>query len=336
MKTSVHSTSELAERLGLSRWTVSRALNGQPGVNAETAERVREAAREAGFAPSILGRGLRSGKTDLIGVVAPDLEDFQLTRKISVLRDRIEEAGWHGIFQITDSSAESERDALERLSAIRCAGVINFGSRLEYNETALSRFVSAGIPVVMIDPEQPGSDRVVLTDRAAALREALKHLHSLGHREFAVLGINAQTTYGKQRVEGLLKTGRQLKLDVKKALRFFSRDEKLDDFEAGAAMIRAVLSAPGKTPSAVIAHNDRTALGALSVLQEHGPLVPDEISLVGYDNTDFCPYTTPALTTLDPKSSDLVHAAMDLLLSPEPGRRVIVPQMVIRQSTAAH
>jgi len=334
MKTSVHSTSELAQRLGLSRWTVSRALNDQPGVNAETAERVREAARKAGFAPSILGRGLRSGKTDLIGVVAPDLEDFHLTRKISVLRDRIEEAGWHGIFQITDSTPKGERDALERLSAIRCAGVINIGSRLKQNETGLSRLVSAGIPVVMIDPAHTDGERVVITDRAAALREALRHLHSLGHRQFGILGINDTTSYGKQRVQGLMKSGRQLKLNVRNALHFFPKEDGADDFEAGASLMRDMLSASKNPPSAVIAHNDRTALGALSVLQQLGHRVPDEISLVGYDNTDFCAYTTPPLTTLDPQSTELVHAAMDLLLAPESGKRIITPKLVIRKSTA--
>lgn len=334
MKTSVHSTSELAERLGLSRWTVSRALNGQPGINPKTAERVREAARAAGFAPSILGRGLRSGKTDLIGVVAPDLEDFHLTRKISVLRNRIEEAGWHGIFQITDSSANGELEALERLSAIRCAGVINIGSRLKQNETGLSRFVSADIPVVMIDPQHADGDRVVITDRAAALRQALKHLHGLGHRQFGILGIDDTTPYGQQRVRGLVKSGQQLKLNVRQAFHFFPKEDGLDDFEAGASLVRKMLHLSKTPPSAVIAHNDRTALGALSVLQEIGLSVPEEISLIGYDNTDFCAYTAPPLTSLDPLPAGLVHAAMDLLLSPEPGRRIIIPKLVVRKSTS--
>ncbi len=334
MKTTVQSTTELAERLGLSRWTVSRALNGQPGVNAATAERVREEARKVGFAPSILGRALRSGKTDLIGVVAPDLEDYHLTRKITVLRKRIEEAGWHGIFQITDSTVENERDALERLSAIRCAGVISIGSHLRQQEMSLSRLTSAGIPVVMIDPRDSDGERLVVTDRAAALSLALRHLHDLGHRRFGVLGIDAMTSYGRQRMQGIRKACRKLGLDENRAMEFLVKDGPGDDFETGAAMTRKLLAPNKKPPTAIIALNDRTALGALSTLHELGLRVPEDISLIGYDNTDFSAFTTPALTSIDPQPAELVHAAMDLLLSPIPGRRVVSPRLVIRRSTA--
>jgi len=334
MKTTVQSTTELAERLGLSRWTVSRALNGQPGVNATTAERVREEARKAGFAPSILGRALRSGKTDLIGVVAPDLEDYHLTRKITVLRDLIEEAGWHGLFQITDSSPESERDALERLSAMRCAGVISIGSNLFQKEIGFSRLTSAGVPLVMIDPWESDGERLVLSDRAAALSLTLQHLHDLGHRRFGVLGIDTTTSYGKQRMRGIQKTSQKLGLKLDQDLEFFSKDGAGDDFETGADLTKKLLATKKKLPTAIIALNDRTALGALSVLHEQGIRVPEEISLTGYDNTDFSAFTTPALTSVDPQPSKLVHAAMELLLDPKPSRRLIAPKLVIRKSTA--
>ncbi len=335
MKNPVHSTSELARRLGLSRWTVSRALNGHSGINPETAERVREEARKAGFSPSILGRGLRSGRTDLIGVVAPDLEEYFLTRKLSVLRLRIEEAGYHGIIQMTDSSPESERAALERFRTIRCTGVLTFASRLRSRDIGLIRLKEAKIPCVQIDPLLKTSGSIASTDRLAALRLTLEHLFSLGHRQIGVFGIDSSTTYGKQRHEGITSACSAAGLSPEKSLRWFPRTAPGDDFTTGRSLASDFAKSQQR-PTAIVTINDRMALGAICGLEENGIPVPRGCSVIGYDNADFSAYSTPPLTTIDPQGESLVKGALDMILSEKIlSRFQVQPSLVVRQSTGA-
>lgn len=335
MKNPVHSTSELARRLGLSRWTVSRALNGHAGINPETAARVRDEARKAGFSPSILGRGLRSGRTDLIGIVAPDLEEYFLTRKLSVLRLRIEEAGYHGIIQMTDSSAASERAALERFRTIRCTGVLTFASSLGPRDIGLQRLKEARIPCVQIDPLLKTSGITAGTDRLEAQRLTLEHLFSLGHRQIGVFGIDSSTTYGRQRYEGIAAACTAAGLSPEKSLRWFSREQPKDDFATGHALANEFAKAP-KRPTAIVTINDRMALGAIRGLQENGLDVPRDISVIGYDNADFSAYSNPSLTTIDPQGETLMQGALGMILSPKnPGSFRVQPTLIVRQSTAA-
>lgn len=335
MKNPVHSTSELARRLGLSRWTVSRALNGHAGINPETAARVREEARKAGFSPSILGRGLRSGRTDLIGIVAPDLEEYFLTRKLSVLRLHIEQAGYHGLIQMTDSSPESERAALERFRTIRCTGVLTFASCLGPRDIGLQRLKEAKIPCVQIDPLLKNSGIVAGTDRLEALRLTLAHLFSLGHRQIGVFGIDSSTTYGQQRFEGIKAACTSAGLSPEKSLRWFTRENPKDDFATGRALAHD-FARTSQRPTAIVTINDRMALGAIRGLQENGLDVPGDCSVIGYDNADFSEYTSPSLTTIDPGGETLMQGALEMILSPKGQSRFRAqPTLIVRQSTSA-
>lgn len=331
----IHSTSELAARLGLSRWTVSRALNRHPEVSTETAEKVWAEAKRLGFAPSILGRGLRRGRTDLVGVIVPDLEDYYLTNKVSILRDGIEAAGFQGIFQITNVAAESERAAFERLSAMRCTGIISMASRLETHDTVVEGLLASGTRVVTIDPFSGSGQLVVATDRTYALRETVSHLARQGHRSFAIFGIDITTPYGQQRLRGLKAGCKAGGLDFVRAMKFLTvPDETISDFEAGRLLARNFI-AHQHAATAIIALNDQIALGAMQILDENGLRIPEDISIIGYDDADFAAYTTPALTSVSSQASSLIKQAMNLLLGERPpGSKVVVrPKIIVRAST---
>lgn len=342
MKSPVRSTSQLASLLGISRWTVSRALNGHPGISPETVQRIRDAARRHGFSPSLLGRGLRSGKTNLVGICLPDLVDYFLTSKIARLQDAIESRGFHSLMQMTDGSSEKESVALERFAAMRCAGVISIASLLTAKDSGMRSLSSAKIPVVRIDPLHPAERGVVASDRAAAMREALTHLRKLGHHRVATLGISSATPYGRQRIAGLQAACRSFGWPFKNAILPLTVPESGDDFTDGGALARAYLKLSGQRPTALIAVNDRVALGAIRELQAAGLKIPCDVSVIGYDNGDFAPYASPPLTTLDPQVSDLIDRAVEMLLSRHdkqtalPTAPVLVkPKLVLRESTAA-
>ncbi len=342
MKSPVRSTSELAAALGISRWTVSRALNGHPGISPETTKRIREAARRHGFAPSVLGRGLRTGKTTIIGVCLPDLVDYFLTSKISRLQDAIESRGFHPVMQMTNGSEEREEAALANFAAMHCAGVISIASKLKPTNPGLRGLDSSSISVVKIDPLHSGHIRVVASNRVLAMQEALTHLHELGHRRIVALGIRPDTAYGQQRVVGLQTACQKLGWKWKRDVQLLNASVIDDDFDAGAALAKEYLEQPTPRARAIVAINDRVALGAMRVLQAHGLKVPKDVSIIGYDNADFSPYAAPSLTSIDPQVSELIDAAVALLLD-ESGRKkapsttptLIPTRLVVRDSTGA-
>lgn len=332
------STGELADMLGLSRWTVSRVLNGHPGVKAATVARVQEAVRSQRFAPSILGRGLRRGKTDNIGICLPNLEDYFLTTKIMRLQKAIVERGLHPVMQITEGDDEAR--AIEHFAAMRCAGVILVASRLEAKSPALRLLKAAEIPFVQIDPlfAHAGAT-VVATDRAFAMRQVLGHLHEMGHRRATVAGIDLSSSYGRQRVTGLQQGCRDRGWNFQKDVMFLRGDAALDDFALGAMLAEKYLAEVRANSSAVIALNDRVAFGLVGGLTKVGMRVSKDVALVGYDNTDLAAHMTPALTSVDPQVERLIDLAIDRLLPqigggmPAARQCVVRPKLVIREST---
>ncbi len=338
MEISIQSTSALAKQLGLSRWTVSRALNGHAGIRKETANRVREAARQFGFSPSILARGLRSGRTDLVGVCVPDLEDYFLTSKISRLQQAVHASGLHAMLHITDGTLEGERWALERFAAMYCSAVVLIASGLESADPSFAGLRASGVGVVSIDPRHTGQHVVVSTDRAHAMKEAIRWCHMAGHRRVATAGIDPRSTYGRQRIRGIRRgcqeCGWTFDQDV---LQFVAHDSK-GDFSDGAYFASEFLRCCEAPFPPVIALNDRVAVGMIQALRGAGVRVPVDVSVIGYDNADFSAYSDPPLTTIDPRVDILIRRAVAHLLpangESEPKRILVRPQIIFRQSTA--
>lgn len=331
---SIRSTAQLAKILGLSRWTVSRALNGHPGLNPETVARIKETARIHGFAPSLLGRGLRSGRTNLVGVCLPNIVDYFLTTKIAQLERALQAQGLHPLLQIMNNEPAVENAALERFAAMHCAGVVVIASQSKAEDPGLRSLAASKIPVVHIDPLASNVRPAVSTDRASAMSDALLRLHRLGHRKLVAAGFSTSTSYGRQRARGLKAGCREAKWDFSRDIHILPLPEALDDFAAGALLAREYRQlAPSY--SAILAINDRVAVGLMQGLAESGLRIPDDVSIVGYDNADFSPYTLPSLTTIDPMVENLIEKSVEMLLSSaSPGPSALVrPVFIERAST---
>lgn len=336
MKLPIHSTAELAQSLGLSRWTVSRALNGHSGISKETVVRVIEAARRSGFAPNVLGRGLRSGKSDLIGVCLPDLEDYFLAPKISRLQEAVSALGLQTLLQITNAGETRESAALGRFAAMRCRGVVVIASRLPDGHEALRALRALEIPIVFVDPFHSQSGGVVSTDRALAMKAAIAHLHALGHRRVATAGIHSQSAYGKQRTSGLKQACRNWHWDFGRDVVLLNSDEPLEDFHLGRKLAEQFLQELYPKVRAVVALNDRIAFGMIQFFAERKIRVPKEISIIGYDDSAFSEIISPALTTFDPGVNELIDEAVGLLVAnPAKAMVRVKPRLVVRGSTAA-
>lgn len=331
MKSPIHSTAELARLLGVSRWTVSRALNGHAGVAPRTAEKIREAARREGFTPSLLGSGLRTGRTDLAGICLPDLEDYFLTTKITMLQEALRAQGLHPLFQIA-GSPEEENETLARFAAMRCAGVVLIASSLDDDEPGPRKLATQNIPFVRIDPVSDTTGASISTDRRQAISETMEVLHQHGHRGVVAAGFSTSSSYGRQRVAGLHDGCKNLGWNFAHDIHILDMESDADDFTSGSVLGQAYLKLPRRIP-AILAINDRVAAAVMRELHAAGVRIPEEVSLIGYDNADFSPYTSPPLTTIDPQVGELIAGAVEMLSAEKRNAtRKVRPQLVTRNT----
>ena len=335
----IQNTSALAKYLGLSRWTVSRVINGHAGVKAETAARVRSTMHDIGFLPNPMARGLRGGRTGTIGVCFQELESPLLARKTSILQQMLREENFNALIELTNRNRALEEKVIRHFIATKVEGIVLVGSLQRPTDAGAVLLAREKVPVVLIDPEVSLPYHEVSLDREEAMRLVLEHLINLGHRSFTVMGIDPKDAYGERRWRGIRKTARALGISFKKQVSsIFKSNYYHHDFKYGEYLAEQLLKS-GKLPTAVIALNDRVALGAIKRLRAAGLDVPRDLSIAGYDNLDITDYTQPRLTTVDQQVELLMQTARDILLESISGngrgtkRMCISPELIVREST---
>ena len=238
-----------------------------------------------------MGRGLSGGRTGSIGICVQELEDLNLVPKISSLHHRLRRRGLHGLLEFSGGEAGVEEEVLRRFASMRVEGVIAFASVLPRAAASRRLLERQGIPFVSVDPFVAGSGEGVSVDRASAIRQVTGHLLELGHRRFASFGIDPAYPYGRLRQKALR---RVLRKEGASLTEFFEAAAPRMDFGYGWRLAERLLAAPGKAaPTAIIALNDRLAFGAIEFLKRHGRRVPEDISVVGYDNSDLSAFSSP-------------------------------------------
>lgn len=330
------STSALAERLGLSRWTVSRVINGHSGVRPETVARVRQAMEELGYEPNAFARGLRGGKTGIVGICFQELDNPILTRKAGLLQAAFRERGYRAMIELTNGDRERETEAIRIFMGLRVEGIVLLGSSLaDEDSQALGQ-----VPLVWVDPEKKFPGEQISVDRAYSMKLVLEHLHGLGHRRFGVLGIDPENPYGAFRWPAFKEYARQLSIDLDKDATTIYQSGRLDHtYDYGRELADQLLAECPNIPTGIVALNDRVAIGAINRFREEGLRVPDDISVAGYDNLDIAAHFRPPLTTVDQRESDLMQLACDALIERIEGReavnepRFVRPLLITRSST---
>ncbi|MGH8018386.1 MAG: LacI family DNA-binding transcriptional regulator [Opitutaceae bacterium] len=337
------STSALARHLGLSRWTISRVLNGHPEVKPETSRRVREAMDELGFVPSPLGRALRGASTGMIGVCFQAIGLPIISRKIATLQRVLREAGFRALQEVTDGSLELELTVIRHFLAMRVDGLVLVGGMSSGNASKITTLLDQHkTPVVMIDPQERLPLPAVELDRRAGMRCLFEHLYELGHRRFALLGIDGNVPWGRIRCDAIEAIVREHGLSSEHDVVRLSDPAPLElNFAYGKSLAEQFLQLIPR-PTAILAINDQVAIGAMLRLQEAGVAVADEVSIVGFDNLDVSPHIKPALTSVDQHIDEIMQTAVALLVrqtggnsSAEPAFCQVNPLLIPRESSAA-
>jgi LacI family transcriptional regulator len=325
---------DVAEASGFGLGTVSAALAGSPVVKADTRARINVAAAELGYRVSGLGRALRTGRTNAVGIVVPDISNPVITHIVRGIGDTLLSRGMVGVVCNTDDDLEKQVLSLTALLSGGVDGLLFVSQTAE--APIVRQMLRDGPPCVFINrrPLRRSVDYVGV-DNEGGVGLAVDHLVGHGHRRIAMLHGPLTTSTAMERAQGY----RQAML--RHGLRVTPDLEREGDYRlhTGTALTRDLLVGDDP-PSAIIAANDLMAVGALTAIRQHGLTVPDDRSVVGFGDTYLAHLPPIDLTTIYHATPEMGASAVDMLLRRIAGqsvtrRSVVLPtRLVVRGSTA--
>jgi DNA-binding LacI/PurR family transcriptional regulator len=323
---------DVARLAGVSHQTVSRVLNGHPNVREQTRLRVHAAIAQLGYRPNKAARALVTGKSQLIGVIAQNSSLFGPASLLGAFESAAAEAGFSvSVRRVKVLDRESIAAAVEHHRDSRVAGIVAIAPTASANE-ALAE-VPAGVPLVTVDGDPQRGASLVTVDQYRGAFDATRHLLDHGHATVWHVSGPADWFDSAGRVRGwrqaLAEAGAEVPPPVSA------------DWSAGAGYKAGQMLARMPECTAIFAANDHLALGILRAMYERGRRVPDDVSVVGFDDVPEAAYFIPPLTTVRPDFARVARETLDLLLAQvsdgEVGQtqRTIAPVLVTRASVAA-
>lgn len=324
---------DVAREAGVHVSTVSRALDPAHHDRVKDATRlhIEAAADRLGYRPDMVARGLKSGRTAAVGVIVADLGNTFITPVIHGLTAAVETAGMMPMIAETEDDNDRFSNILDHMLSRRVDAMVVISARLADREA----LESAGRIVPIVIAGRPLDDTNLpqaIVDEVAGGRLVAEHFAGLGHRRVAqLLGPVDVANFPRRDIgftAGCDEAGiEQIRLP---------ETASLPVIDEGTRLMQVLLDA-GDLPTAIFAHNDLMALGALSLLRNNGIAVPDDLSLAGYNNLPTVGHVSPSLTTVNYPSMDVGRTAGEMILALLRGEAVdsviLQPELVVRQST---
>ena len=323
---------DVAERAGVSATTVSHVLNRTRRVDAGTVARVTRAIDELGYRPNAVARSMRHGQTYTIGVVIPDVSNPFFADLARAIEDLTFAGGYSAIFCNSDGDEGKEGRYLDMLLSKQVDGLLLISAG--QSSERLRRVVETGPPMVIVDRELDDLGvSQVMVDNHEGGRLAGRYLVGLGHRRIGVIVGPDILRPSARRLDGfraeLAVVGADLSDDLITRGSFRSRE--------GRTAMRSLLRLPER-PTAVFAENDLMAFGAMGAIHDAGLRIPDDISIMGFDDVAFSELSTPGLTTVSQPLPQVAATAMRLLFErlrdrTLPPTRVVLPVSLVERSS---
>lgn len=313
--------------------TVSRALTGSDRISDETRQRVQTIAHQLGYTPSQAARSLVTGASQSIAIVAPSLADPFLAAVMAGIEGESLAAGYHLVVASTSGDAGREIEGVRMVLGQQPDGLIVLSSRASkaYQEV----LPGLDMPVVFVNSDQPGEQVFsIATDNEYGGWLATRHLLDLGHRRIAYLGGPAQGRSHQARAAGYRRA-------LQEAGASFDRQRLLaGDGSIGAGrrtLVDLIEQSPSSRPTAVFCYNDLSALGLLAEAHQQGLDLPDQLSVIGFDNVPYAELSLPPLTTVDQRKEELGRLAVATVLAVRRGEPAadirLRGDLIVRAST---
>jgi DNA-binding LacI/PurR family transcriptional regulator len=326
------SIKDIARKANVSFSTVSRALQNSPLISRPTAERIQKIARESGYRASAVARGLVTRRTKTIGVVVTSIADPFVSEVVDGIEECCNDHGYSVILANSNADPDRERNVVQAFYERRVDGIVVTSSRV--GALYIPLLSEMRVPIVLVNNQHPGEFvHSVMIENVQASREATNHLIQLGHRRIAYLGDRFGHQSDTERFSGYRQALDNSGLPFVPEL-VVHGDGKSEEAIAAAEFL---LRLP-EPPTAVFCYNDMTALGVLRALRARKLQVPDDISVVGFDDLFIASYTDPPLTTVHQPRRRMGVLAMESLLrlmrgeDPSPAITVTA-ELVVRESS---
>ncbi|MCL7749696.1 LacI family DNA-binding transcriptional regulator [Halalkalibacter alkaliphilus] len=329
---------DIAKAAGVSVTTVSRALNGYNDVNEKTRAKIKSIAEELNYSPNAVARSLVKSKTETIGLLVSELslsgaKDMFTYEIMCGINDSSSEKGYDLILFSTNSAKQKAKSYSQLCRERQVEGVIMQGIKID--DPYLKEVIDSNIPCVLIDVEIEGENvGFVSTDNVFGAQMAVKHLTNLGHRNIAIMNGHNQAVVSQKRLQGYKK-------QLEEASIAFQEEYVLNGEFLEEKAEKVAYSFLNEHPevTAIFCASDLMALGVMNAAKRLGIAVPEELSIVGYDNITLAEYVQPQLSTVEQNKYQIGFKAAKLLIDMLEGnkanRKVILDnQLIIRNTTA--
>ena len=324
----------MAEEAGVSTATVSHVINKTKFVAEETRQKVLDAIEKLNFYPNAHARTLASGRSNIIGLLISDINNPFFPELVKSIETEAFEKGFNLMLFNTNYDAGKAFDYVRRLIELKVAGVALMTAELD--PKLIDELIRKDVPVVFNDlgvVNQRMSN--IVLDYSAGIEEAVQHLVSLGHKRIAHIAGSSQIRSGIIRRNAFIGAVKRF-LPKNEELLIFEGDFRFESGRSAAAEILGLAN----LPTAVVVANDMMALGAMQEFKNAGISIPNDISIVGFDDIAFASLSEPPLTTVCSPRVEIGRRAIEVLIktikSPDqPGEEVKIPTYLItRKSTA--
>lgn len=322
---------EVAARAGVSTATVSHVLNGTRKSKAETRQRVLEAIRELGYSQNQAGRDLARGRSSMLGLIISDIRNPFFPEVTAAFQEQALLNNMDALVLNTNYDAQRTLNAVKRLMGLQVPGVAVLTSQID--PAVMNMLAQHNIAAVYLDlgHVDPSVSNIVL-DYEHGIVEALEHLANLGHRRIAYIGGPLHLPSAQRRKHAFLESAVQIGLDAPATIDA--------DFTVKGGYFACAKLLATSTPTAIVAGNDLTAIGVLHRAYDGGLRVPDDLSVVGFDDILFAEFTQPALTTVSVPRIEIGRVAFEALwtMMGDPSRAGreyrVGTNLIARQTTA--
>ena len=322
---------DIAKAAGVSHTTVSRALNGNPAISAETTTRIRNLAQQMGYTPSAVAQSLLSQQTWTIGMVITTIADPFVAQVVQGVEQVAQAADYSVFLTSSHNNPQQELAVVETLQRRRVDAIIVTSSRV--GSLYSSQLDQIQVPIVLINNQEEGEYlRSVAVDDEQGSQLAVEHLIALGHRRIGYIGTNNRPGSNRRRIAGYKAALRAAGIDFDPDFIINpTAQADLDRGQAGLSLYHSLRA------TAIFCYNDLMAIGLLMACRQHGVVVPDHLSVVGFDDIEAAQYVSPPLTTVSQPRLKLGQLAMkmtlDLLGEEDVHDLVLACELVVRKSS---
>ncbi len=329
---------DIAKAANTSIATVSRVLNDKGGVGPQTRQKILKIVEESGYVPNSFAQGLNMDSIKMVGVLCYDIMDMYCAQCVSLLDRLLQENGYNTFLCCTGNDAKNKNEYFDLLISKRVDAVFLVSSKFgdEANSDHIAR-AAAETPIFLLN-SMLDLDGVycILSDECSGMEDAVAYLVKHGHRRIAYLHDDLVYS-GKRKLKGYLDGIEKSGLENDEALvlkNTFGTDYAIND---GILMTKKLLD-DGVPFTAVLSYGDPYAAGAIKALQERGISVPEDVEVIGFDNSPFCGYTSPCLSSVESRLSTITDVAVRYFINnlkgqTIPRKTVLTTELVLREST---